>query len=314
MATGFGISTSAGSNEFITTTTTEAFIPEIWSPLAIVSREAQLVFAKLVDRKFEDGITSGDTIHVPSVNDLAARGKTRNTPIEYETLTEVNRDITIDTHKYVAIAVESMAVVQTNRDQLSMYAGKLGYALGIDIDTTLSGVVDDSDTDDGWGYDHSASDTLSVLNTPNAVGTLGVEATYADYLRCIQYLDDKNVPADSRYFVISPAAEMGLMKMAEYINRDFGVIQGSKDSSLDRAFVGSFVGVPIYKTTQVEGTNAAGHDNAFFQKEAHALVMQMNPTMHTMYDIDFFADKVAIEQLYGHRLMRQDHAVWFKGA
>ena len=34
---------------FIDNTTAAVFIPEIWSTLATVSRESQLVFAKLVD-------------------------------------------------------------------------------------------------------------------------------------------------------------------------------------------------------------------------------------------------------------------------
>ena len=60
---------ATGATEFIDNTTADVFIPEIWSPLAIVAREAQLVFAKLVDRKFEDGLTKGDKIHVPNISD-----------------------------------------------------------------------------------------------------------------------------------------------------------------------------------------------------------------------------------------------------
>jgi hypothetical protein len=33
-----------------------------------------------------------------------------------------------------------------------------------------------------------------------------------------------------------------------------------------------------------------------------------------MYDIDYFADKVAIEQLYGIAEVRDDHAVFIQGA
>ena len=67
-------------------------------------------------------------------------------------------------------------------------------------------------------------------------------------------------------------------------------------------------------SVNVEGTNAAGHDNAMFQRDAFALVMQMSPTTHHMYDIDYLVDKVVLEQLYGTREMRYDHAVWVQGA
>ena len=285
---------AAGATEFIDNTTADVFIPEIWSPLAIVAREQQLVFAKLVDRKFEDGISAGDTIHVPGVSDMAARTKSTNTAITYETVTESNTDITIGTHKYAAIAVESITKVQNNRDQLALYAGKLGYALGLDVDDTLAGLPD---------------------NFSQTVGTLAAENTYHDYLRAIQYLDDANAPAESRYFVISPAAEVGLMKADIYTNNDYSMLHGEgRNTALEFAYVSSFLNIPVYKTTNVEGTNSAGHDNTLFQKESIALVMQMAPQMHSMFDIDYFADKVAIEQLYGTQEMRDDHGVWIKGA
>ena len=285
---------ATGASEFIDNTTSDVFIPEIWSPLAIVAREAQLVFAKLVDRKFENGLSFGDTIHVPGVSDLAARSKSANTAITYETVTESNTDITISTHKYAAIAVESITKVQNNRDQLQLYAGKLGYALGLDVDDTLAGLPD---------------------NFSQTVGTLAAENTYHDYLRAIQYLDDANAPAESRYFVISPAAEVGLMKQDIYTNNDYSILHGEgRNTALEHAYVSSFLNIPVYKSTNVEGSNSAGHDNTLFQKESLALVMQMNPTMHSMFDIDYFADKVAIEQLYGTQEMRDDHGVWIKGA
>jgi len=78
--------------------------------------------------------------------------------------------------------------------------------------------------------------------------------------------------------------------------------------------VASFYRMPAYVSTNTEGSNAAGHDNGMFQKEALALVVQMKPTAHSMYDIDYLVDKVAIEQLYGTREMRDDHGVWMKGA
>jgi len=287
---------ATGATEFIDNTTADVFIPEIWSSLAIVAREAQLVFAKLVDRKFEDGLTKGDKLNIPNISDLAARAKSINAAITYETVTETNTTITVDQHYYAAIAVESITKVQSDRDMLAAYAGKLGYALGLNVDDALASQVEAD-----W--------------SSQTVGTLAAENTYHDYLRAIQYLDDANAPADSRYFVISPASEVGLLKMDTYINNDYTNIHGTgRESALDKAYISSFLGVPVYKSTNVDGTNSAGHDNTLFQKEAQALIMQMTPDMHTMFDIDYFADKVAIEQLYGEQVMRSDHGVWIKGA
>lgn len=288
---------ATGTTEFIDSTTADVFIPEVWSMLALVAREQNLVFANLVDRRYEDNLKYGDTIHVPGVSNLAgARTKTKasNSAITYETATESNTDISIATWVYQAMAVESIVKVQNNRDQLALYAGKMGYDLALSVDDALAGLVDDFS---------------------QTVGTLAVETTDDDFIRARQYLNDALAPRDSRYVVISPAAESGLMKLDRYIHADYGGVHGGDaESAMQQAYNGTYYRMPIYVTTNAEGSNAAGHDNAMFQKEAIALVMQMKPTAHSQYDIDYLVDKVAIEQLYGYKEMRDDHGIWVKGA
>jgi N4-gp56 family major capsid protein len=284
---------ATGATEFVDNTTADAFIPEIWSQEAIVAREKRTVFARLVNRVFEREMKMGDTIHVPSVTDLSARTKTANTAITYETQTETNTDITVSTHQYAAMAVEDITKVQANRDLFATYAGKIGYALDLAVDDVLAGLPDD---------------------LTNTVGSLAVELTYDDLLRARQYLDDADVPEDDRVIVISPAQESGMLKLEHFINRDYTDGNGTRRGMGERGWVGTWMGMPIYKTTNVEGTNAAGHDNAMFHKETFALVMQMMPRFESMRDIDYLVDKVASQQLYGTQEMRDDHGVWMKGA
>ena len=285
---------ATGATEFIDNTTADVFIPELWSMEAIVARENQLVFANLVDRKFEKGLSYGDTIHVPGISDLAVRTKTINAVVDYETVTESNTDISIATHQYVAIALENITRVQNNRDQLQLYAGKLGYALALAVDDVLAGLVD---------------------NFSQTVGTLAVELTDDELLRARQYLDDADTPQDGRVMVVSPAQETGLLKLDRFVHNDYEAVHGpARETGLEKAYVSSFMGMPIYRSVNVEGTNSAGHDNAMFQKEAIALVMQISPKTYHQFDIDYIVDKVVIEQLYGTQEMRDDHGVFMKGA
>ena len=287
----------ATTTDFIDNTTATAFIPELWSMLAIVAREDSLVFAQLVDRRFEQNLSFGDTVHVPSVGNLAARTKalSSNAAITYETITETNKDISIATWEYAAIAVESIVKIQNNRDQLKMYGGKLGYALGLAVDDVLAGLPDDF---------------------TNTVGTLAVENTDDEWLRARQYLNDANAPYDGRAIVIAPAAETGLLKLDRFVNSDYAMIHGneSPQTSLERAYVTSWYRTPVYMSVNTEGTNAAGHDNTMFQRDALALVMQEKPKLYQQFDIDYLVDKVAMEQIYGVLEMRDDHGVWVKGA
>jgi N4-gp56 family major capsid protein len=285
---------ATGATEFVDNTTADVFIPELWSNEAIVTREARLVFANLVNRKYEAEMKFGDIIHVPSVSDLAVRTKTANAAITYETQTETNTDITVSTHQYAAMAVEDITKVQANRDLFSLYAGKMGYALDLAVDDVLAGLPD---------------------NLTNTVGALATDLTYENLLRARQYLDDANVPDEDRVMVVSPAQESGFMKLEHFINRDYKDQQGvSTGQKGNKAWFGNWLGMPVYKSVNVEGTNAAGHDNVMLQREAFALVMQMKPKFESMRDIDYLVDKVASQHLFGTQEMRDDHAVWMAGA
>ena len=285
---------ATGTTEFVDLTTADVFVPEAWSPASIVTREKRTVFSRLVNRQFESGLKFGDVIHVPSVGDLAVRTKTANTAITYETVTETNTDVTISTHQYAAMAVEDILKVQANRDMFATYAGKIGYALDLAVDDVLAGLPD------------------GVTNT---VGTLAANLTYTNLLRARQYLNDADVPEDDRVIVVSPAEEAGMLEIENFINSNYTANNGATQRGMgEKGWIGSWMRMPVYVTTNVEGTNAAGHDNVMMHKDAFALVMQMMPRFESQRDIDYLVDKVASQQLYGTQTMRQDHAVWMQAA
>ena len=283
---------ATGTTEFVDTTTAAVFIPELWSAQEIRARESRTVFSKLANRVFEQKLIYGNTIHVPSIGNMTTRSKTQNTAITYETVTETNTNITIATQDYAAMAVEDIINIQANRDLASKYAGKMGYALDLDVDDVLAGLPDDFSQN---------------------VGTLANPTLYADWLRAIQYLDDADAPEDERYIVISPAERANMMQMDNFINSDFTTVSKADPRKRGDA-IGEWLGIPVYVSTNVEGTNAIGHDNTLFQKEAIALVMQEMPKTRTFYDIDYDCDKVASFILFGTKEMRDDHGVWVKGA
>ncbi len=100
---------TTGATEFVDNTTADVFIPEKWSALAIVAREQKLLLAGLIDRRYEEGLEFGDTIHVPAISNLTAqtKAKSTNAAITFETVTAANTDISIPTWEYTAMAVES---------------------------------------------------------------------------------------------------------------------------------------------------------------------------------------------------------------
>lgn len=287
---------ATGTAEHIDATTADVFIKEVWSKRAIVAREQQLVFAEKVNRVFEDELSMGDTIHVPSRGHLSVQSKntSNNQATIFETITETNTDIVVQTWEYSAIALETYTRKQSNRDLLAFYAPEQGYALGLSLDDNLAGLVDDF---------------------TQTVGTLAQGMTYAqEILRARQYLDDANAPGEDRCWIISPAEEANWMNMDQLINRDYSQLHGAVGKkALNMAYIGNVLGDPVYKSTNVEGSNAAGHDNGYFQKEAIACVVQLKATTHMQFDINYLANKVVVEHIYGSKEMRDDHGVWAKG-
>lgn len=287
---------ASGATEFVDVVTAAEYIPEIWSKYVIRARNQKLVFARLFTSKYEEGLSYGDTIHVPLVSHLTARTKhlSANTAVLFETVTETGVTITIATWGYAAQGVESATQKQTYKDQIELYAPELGYALALQVDDDMAALVDDL--------------------TTNVVGTLATLPTYEQFLQARRLLNDANVPLDGRFAIISPAAEEGLLQLDQFIRNDYSRIQGRTTDSEDRAYVGEWFGVKIYVSTNVEGDNTAGHDNVMAHPDAMTAVMQMNPTTHKWFDVNYLTDKVVSEQLYGVKIMRDDHAVWLKSA
>ena len=279
---------ATGANEFIDVTTADVFLEEHWSKKATVAREAELAFLKYgCDRQFEGELKKGQILRIQNISNLSARAKSVNTAITYETVTETETNITIDQFYYAAYALEDVIKPMVEASKLETYSSKLGYALGLQEDSYVAAFVDDG--------------------TLNTVGTLATPLTYANLLRGDQYLNDANAPQEGRIIIIPPAEKANFLGMDEFIHGDYAKVQGSK-------LVGSWMNYPIYVSTAVEGSNAAGHDSFMGHKECIAQVTQIQPVVKTFYDIDYFCVKTAALTTYAGTIRRADHGVWMKSA
>jgi hypothetical protein len=272
----------------VTVTTAAGFIPELWALPTLDFRQANLVNANLVNRDFEAAVDFGDTVHITNVSELSTRTKSASTDVTYETFTETTVDVVINAHKYAAVKVEKIAEVQAQQNLQDTYTKQFGYVLGKDLDTAVNGLYD------------GASQTI---------GTLTVGLTEEDLRRGIQYLNDANHPDTERAFVFSPAEMNNLYGIDRLVSQDFNL--ASLKNLNQQGLAGSYQGVPIYQTTNVEGSNAAGHDNILMHKDFIVLIVQMGMEVVSQYDVDSLADKVVAHQIYGLLELRDTAGVWF---
>jgi hypothetical protein len=277
------------------------FSPDIWSKNVLVKQEANLVFAKLVNREYERDAKVGKQVLISTISDLSVRDKTINTAITYETVAETQIPIPLNIWDYAAIGIEDIVEVQSHINLRSEYEKKIAYALAKSVDTKLS---------------------MGVAGFSKSVGTLGTPLSDDDIRDAVEILDNNNVPEDGRVFVMSPAEKndkLGLEKWVSVLYRG----NDNRNGGGKQVNTGQ-IGNEIYGLTPYVSTNVAQVGvpagpatlqayNAIFHKDAYALVMQRAPKMHLFYDIDFFTWKVASEEILGHAELRDDHGVWAKG-
>ena len=283
---------AAGTEEFIDVTTAANYIPEKWSPEIIEAREENFLFEGLVDIRYENGLSSGDTIHVPHKSHLDARSKSANTAITYETVTESKTDISIDQHYYAAFAIEEIVDAQSFMNQKALYAPGLGYALSEEVDTQIAALVQ------------------AFTQT---VGSLGTGTSVDNWIRAEQYLLDANAPMTEISAVCSPAEWANLIKQDYFVKSNYTDAVGKISPKAQGAFFGNALNMNFYRSTNIEGDNTNGHDNGVFHKSAMALVRQIAPTTRAAYDVDYLCHKVVSHELFGIAEMRDDHGVWVKG-
>lgn len=277
----------------VTATTAAIFIPTVWAGESLRALQAKLGLADRVTRKYEKNLTHGSTIVVPLVSNMATQSKTANATVAFEVFTETSVNIAIDQWEYVAFRIDDLVNVQSAYDLRSEYSFTGGYAMKRKVDVDIASIFD--------GF------------TGNAVGTLASPLQDSDRLQALQNLLDDNVDcddADNLTWALSPKEFATNWLQDERISNQF---YGGGNSVLKDARLGQVYNAVVFQSTTLEGTNAAGHDNALFHREAIALVMQKTPHWDAWRNVAFIADEVVCDMVYGFKEMRDEAGCWAKG-
>ena len=278
----------------ITSTTGSVNNPAITSKDVIEFRKANLGMSAWVSTRYRDEAGVGTTIRwsqVTTLNSGSSRSKSEGNSgndITYDVNTENAVTLTINQHQYSAFELEEFEREMSIVDQRKWYIERISYNVDVAIDDTLAALIDDFDT--------------------SPQGTLAMPLTDVEIRAAMQALDDANAPGEGRCFGMSPATKATLLGIERYVSSDFGSI-----GSVARGTFGSVYGMPTWFSTNIEGTNAAGHDNGIWHRDAIALGMRMKPKTHQFDDIQNLSEQVAISAIWGVIETRDDHGVWMRG-
>jgi len=269
---------------FEAATASAVFIPEIWSKEAIVARESSLILANLVKRYDAELASYGDTLHVPSVTNLAAENiSTSDGTLEANSVTETNTDIVVNKWKGVVINILDLVKVQSKQDLLAHYTGKMAYALGQIVEQDLA---------------------ILAASLSQTEGTFNTALTDASYRRAVQYLDDARVPFGDRHALIKPATKNDILSIDKFIRYD-AVPYEKGMSPILKGNVGELYGFMVHVSpeTYKTGNNTS---NMLFHRECFGLAMQKTPVT-VQFGKQGFSDRVGMSELYGVKEMRDDH-------
>ena len=146
----------------------DVFIPELWADGVYRYFEKQLVLKPFFDDYSSLVKGAGDTLHIPTVQEVATATKAVNTGVAYSVATETDIDLAVDQHIYAAKLFEDLAMIQSNEQLFDKYAQSMAYGLAKAVDTKIEALLQTI----GTNQDLAANNSMSNADVETALGTL----------------------------------------------------------------------------------------------------------------------------------------------
>lgn len=316
MATGF-------NGDMFSLAEGQAFIPELWVNDIIRYRMEDLVMSRYVKTIPFQG-RAGDLIRMPRISRLGVRPKVLKSPVEYQSITENEWQMTVNRYVESSFMIEDILEVQASVNLRREYTREVSTALARDIDYRIlaqrAAII--------------GADATSHIVSTNPIAK-------SDILAAIEILSRRRVNTNGASLIVSPAHYASLLNIEEFINADY--VNGRP---VQNGVIGALYGLPVivtnnmtinnltglkngdndpspgatpgmlgsdYYPTQEDGTVTALTANYYsamiVTPDSIAMAMQMAPRVNAEWDIDYQATKVVATQLYDVKMFRTDGAI-----
>jgi len=296
-----------GTNH-VTNTTAATFIPELWSDEIIAAYKQNLVMANLVNKMSFKG-KKGDTLHIPKPTRGSASAKAASTQVTLIAATESEQQVLVNKHYEYSRLIEDITEAQALASLRRFYTDDAGYALAKQVDTDLVQLGRGAQGGSGTAAYNKAvlggdGSTLYVDGT-----NVGTALTDAGIRKVIQTLDDQDVPMDSRYLVVPPAARNTLMGLARFTEQAFvGEVGGG--NTIRNGQIGDVYGTKVFVSTNCDtATTTTSRIALMFHKDAFVLAEQMGVRSQTQYKQEYLGTLFTSDMLYGVAELRDLSAV-----
>lgn len=299
-----------GTNH-VTLTTADVFIPEMWSDEVIAAFKQNLVAADLVVNMDHTG-KKGDTIRIPKPTRGAASAKAASTQVTLIAATETQNTYTINQHWEYSRLIEDIVEVQAMASLRRFYTDDAGYALAKRIDTFVHGLG--ASLQSGTAYSTALVGDGVTVWAPAGAGN-ATTLTDEGIRRLIQKLDDADVPGRGRAFVVPPVEKRKLLGLPRFTEQAF-TGESSSGNPIRNGLIGDVYGVPVYFSTNCPRVAAGDASTDQFagmllHSDALVLIMQQKPRMQTQYKLEWLADLMVADTIFGGGVLRGEAGVAF---
>lgn len=231
-----------------TTTTSDKFIPELWSDEVIATYKQKLVLGNLVTGISFKG-KKGDTLHIPVPARGEASAKAASTQVNLIADTASEVQVLINRHFEYSKLYEDIAEMQAKQSMRQFYTDDAGFALAKRIDRDLhllgAGLNGGSIAGATNLYETAVIGGDGVTTFSGATPGNATALTDAGIRRMIQTLEDNDMNSDELSFVIPPVEAAVLRGIARFTEQAF---VGSGDV-IKTGRLGNLYGVEVYTST-----------------------------------------------------------------
>ena len=280
----------------------DVFIPELWADGVYRYFEKQLVLKPFFDDYSSLVQGAGDTLHIPTVQEVATADKTVNTGVAYSVATETDIDLAIDQHKYAAKLFEDLAMIQSNEQLFQKYAQTMAYGLAKAVDTKIEDLLQTL----GTNQDLAANNSMSNADVETALGTLMSNDIPADecafFVNPLIYADLLNAKA----FVAAPNSPANYATSGSLGNVvPTGFAEGSV---MQTGNVGMLFGIPVFTSSLIPTTSSDGIEVGYLvHTSAIAVAVQQDIRVQSEYSVDYLGTKVVADIIYGGVITTSNH-------
>jgi len=294
------------------------FIPEVWSGKLVEKFYKATVLGAVANTDYEGEIKNyGDKVQIRSRPDVTIADYNANQELAVTRPSVAKQTMNIDKGKYFNLALDDVMEVQSDIDQLSIWAEDAAEQMKINIDNDVlnTGLVDQAAAANmgttagaiSSSYNLGAAGTTSALyinkvsaGTGDGSSASNDRAVVDFIVDCGSVLDEQNIPESGRWMVI-PAWLAGMIKQSDLKDAS---LSGDGTSILRNGRLGMIDRFTIYisNVLTANATYATNYPVLFGTKAGFSFASQVTK-LETIRSERTFSNLLRGLQVYGYKVV-----------